>query len=77
MVSEITRLYCQSSVFRQGVQHAPFYDELKKSDHDFLIAFHGNFISGMLGFQDDEVLLQAVYEIIMIFPLRVASCDFS
>jgi len=33
------------------------------SDHDFLITFHINFLSGMNSFQDDEDLLQAGYDV--------------
>jgi len=49
----ITRLCCQpdmssSSVLREGALHAPFYDWLWKSDHDFVIAFHSNFYLGCI-----------------------------
>jgi len=33
-----------------------------------LIVSHSNFLSGMHGFRDNEVLLQAGYEVIVISP---------
>jgi len=53
MVSEITRLYCQpdmtSSWFlNQGALHIHVHDGFWRSDHDFLIASHSNFVSGMV-----------------------------
>jgi len=64
MVSEKTMFYCQpdmtsSSVLRQGALQAIFHDGFWKSDHDLPIAFHSKFLSGMHGFRDNEVLLQA------------------
>jgi len=46
-----------------------FYDRLSKSDHDFMIAFHSNFLSAIHGFQDNEVLLQSRYDGIISPPL--------
>jgi len=71
MVSEITRFYCKpdmtlSSVLRQGALHALFHDGFWKSDHDFLIAFHSNFLSWIHGFRDNEVLWPTGYEFIVI-----------
>jgi len=45
------------------------YDGFRKIDHDFLSAFHSNFLSGMHGFRDNEVLLQAGYnhEFLIVF----------
>jgi len=60
----------------EGAAH-PFYEGFWKSDHDFLIAFHRNFLSAMHGFRDNEVLLQAEYDVIMISPLEGVSGDFS
>jgi len=40
---------------RQGALNAIFFDGFWKSDHEFLIAFHSNFIFGMHGFRDNEV----------------------
>jgi len=62
MVSEIKRFYCKpdmtSSWFIcQGLLHAILLDGFWKSKHDFLIAFHSNFLSAMLGYRDNEVLL--------------------
>jgi len=37
---------------------------------------HSNYLSGMHGFQDNEVLLQAEYDVIVISPSRsVFSCQ--
>jgi len=57
MVSEITRFYCQpdmtsSSVLRLRALHAHFQNGFWKSDHDFLIAFHSKFLSGMHGYRN-------------------------
>jgi len=79
MLSEITRLYCQrqkvmpnmtsSLVLRQGSLHALLNEGIWKSYHDFLIAFHSNFLSGIHGLWDNEVLLQIGYDVIVIvFP---------
>jgi len=68
MVSEITRFYCKPDItsswfLRQGSLYAIVHNGFWKGDHDFLIAFHSDFLSGMHGFQDIEVLLQADYEV--------------
>jgi len=73
MVSEITTFYCQpdmtsSSVLRQGALRDHVHDWFWKSDHDFLKAFDSKFLHGMHGFRDNEVLLQAGYDVIMISP---------
>jgi len=57
-----------SSVLRQGALHSHVQDGFWKSDHDFLIASRSNFLSGMHGFRDNEVLLQAGYDVIVISP---------
>jgi len=54
--SWIIRLYCKpdmtSSWFlRQGTLHAIFLDRIWKSDYDFLIVIHSNFLSAMHGFE--------------------------
>jgi len=49
----------------------------EKSDHDFLIVFHGNFLSEIHGFRDNEVQLQAGYNVIVISPPEGASGNFS
>jgi len=54
---------------RQGSLHTISHNGFWKSDHDFLIPFHSNFLSVMHGFQDNEVLLQAGYDVIVISPL--------
>jgi len=52
-----------------GVAHAILRDGFWKSDYDFLIAYHSNFLSVMHGFRDNEVLLQAGYDVVVILPL--------
>jgi len=47
------------------------------SDHYFLIVFHSNFLSGMHGFRDNEVLLKAGFNVIVISPPGSAELDFS
>jgi len=63
MVSAITRFYCKPNLtsswfLPQGALHAILQNGFWKSDHDFLIAFHSNFLSVMHGFQDNEVYCQ-------------------
>jgi len=70
MVSEITLFYCKpdktSSLFlRKDALHVIFHNRFRKSDQDFLIAFHINFLSG--------ILLQAGYNVIVISPLGAVS----
>jgi len=81
-ICEILRFYCQpdmtsSSVLRQGALHTICHDGLCKSYHDFLIAFYSNLFSGMHGFRDNDVLLQAGYDVIVLSPLGVVSGNFS
>jgi len=81
MVSEITMFYCKpdmtSSWFlRQGALHAIYHDGFWKSDHDFLISFHSNFLVTMHGFRDNEVLFQSVYDVIVISPLGALQAIF-
>jgi len=47
-----------SSVLSQGRFRRFFW----KNEHDFLIVIHGNFLSAMHGFQDDEVVLPSGYD---------------
>jgi len=83
MVSEITCFYWKpdmtsSWLRRQRALNAIFHDGFWKSDHvDFLIVIHINFLSEMHGFRDNKVLLQGVYDVIMISSLGGASGDFS
>jgi len=63
--------------FRQGSLHAILHDKCWKSDHYFLIAFHSNCWSTMHGFRDNEVLLQAGYDVIVSPPLGGAVRTFS
>jgi len=65
-----------SSVPRQGAFHAMFHDGFWKSDHDFLIVIHGDCISAIHGFRDNEALLQAEYDVIMSSPSGGASHYF-
>jgi len=51
---------------RQWSIYANLHDGLWNSDHDFLIAFHSNFLSAMHDFRDNDVLLQTGYYVIMI-----------
>jgi len=60
-----------------GSASGNFYDGFWKSNHDFLIAFYSNFLSGMHGFRDNEVSLQAGYDVIVISTLGGASGEFS
>jgi len=62
---------------RQGALYAIFHDGFWKSDHDLLIVFHINLLSGMYGFRDNEVLLQGGYDVIVISSLGGASGEFS
>jgi len=41
-----------------GALQAIFYDGFGKSEHDFLIVFYSNFLSGMHSFRDNEVYCQ-------------------
>jgi len=59
------------------VLYAILYDWFWKSDYDFPMAFRTNFLSGMHGFRDNEVLLQVRYNIIVISPLGGASRYFT
>jgi len=79
MVSEITRFYCKPGMaswwfLRQDVLQAIIYEGFWKSDYDFRIAFHSNFLSGMHGFRDKEVLLPTGYDVIVIFPSCPGHC---
>jgi len=80
MLSEITRFYCKpdmtsSSVHCQGALHALFHSGFYKSDRDFLIAIHSNFLATH-GFRDNEVALPTEYDAIVRPPLKGASPDF-
>jgi len=55
---------------------AIFHDGFWKNDHDLLIAFYSNFVSGMHGFWDNEVLLPSEYDVIVISPLGGISHRF-
>jgi len=49
-----------------GTLHAYFQVGFWKSEHDFLISFHSNILSGMHGFRDNVVLFQARCDVIVI-----------
>jgi len=50
-------------------------DGFCKSNHDFLIAFHGKFSYRKHGFRDNDVSLPTGHDVIVISPLRGASGD--
>jgi len=56
-----------------GALYAILHGRFRKSNHDFLIAFHSNFLSAMNGFRDNEVLLPTGYDAIVISPPGSAS----
>jgi len=62
-----------SSVLHQRALHTIIYDEFGKRDHDFPIAFRSKCLSEMHGFRNNEVLLQVVYDVIVILPPGSAS----
>jgi len=63
---------------RQGALHAILNDGFWKSDHDFLIAFHSNFLYRMhIGLRDNEILLPTGYDVIGILPPGGASRYFA
>jgi len=47
---------------RQEALQAVFHDGFWKSEHDLLIAYLGNFLSGVHSFRDNEVLLPSGYD---------------
>jgi len=81
MLSEITRFYCKPDMtslwfLRQGALQTTFHDGFWKSDHEFLIVFHSNFLTGMHGFRDNEVLLPTGNVVIVISSLGGVSHRF-
>jgi len=82
MVSEITRFYWEPDItsspfLRQRALHAISHNGFWKSDQDFLLAFHPNFLSAMHGFRDNEVLLPTGYDVIVSPPATGAARTFS
>jgi len=61
---------------RKGALSALLHDGFWKSDHDFLIVFHINFLSDLHGFRDKVVLFQAGCDVIVISPPGGAACKF-
>jgi len=66
-----------SQFLRQGALHDILHNGFRKSDHDFLIAFHGNILSGMHAFRDNEVLLPTGYDVVVSPPPGGAARTFS
>jgi len=60
----------------QGGASGDFWWQTVKERPDFLIVFHINFLSGMHGFRDNEVLLQGGYDVIVTSPPGGASGEF-
>jgi len=76
------KVFCKpdmtSSLFlRQGALSANFHDGFWKSDNNFLIVLHSKFLFEMRGLRDNEVLLQARYDVIVISPLGGTSGELS
>jgi len=70
----MTRYFLQAGydvivIWPPGGASGFFYDGFWKSDHDFLIVFHSNILSGMHGFRDNEVLLLTGYDVIVVSRL--------
>jgi len=65
-----------SPVLRQGALHLHVHDGFWRSDHDFLIASRSNVLFGMHSFRDNEVLLEAGYDVIVIYPPGGAARNF-
>jgi len=77
IISEIMSYYCKPAMTLSwfvpwGGLLANFNDGFWKSDLDFLMTFHCNFLSGMHGFRDKQVLLLTGYDVIVISRLRGA-----
>jgi len=61
-----------SSVIRQWTLHKDFW----KSAHDFQLMIHRNFVVTIHGFRENEVLLQARNDVLVISPPGGASRYF-
>jgi len=55
-------------VLCQGVLYEIFHDWFWKTNHDFMILIHINFLAAVHGFRDNEVLLPTAYDVIVIPP---------
>jgi len=66
-----------SSVLRQETLHTLYHDGFWKSDHDFQLMIHSNFLATMHGFRDNEAVLPTAYGVIVISLPGGASRDFS
>jgi len=60
-----------------GAFQVIFHDIFWKSDHNFLMVIHSNFLAAMHGFRDNKVIFQARYDVIVISPPGGALPDFS
>jgi len=60
----------------KGSLHTILHNGFWKSEHDFLIAIPINFIFAMHGFRDNDVLMQAEYNVIVISPPGGATRNF-
>jgi len=49
---------------------------VSKSDHDFQLIIHSNFLANMHGFRDNDVALPTGYDVIVSPPPEAASRDF-
>jgi len=54
-----------------------FRTDSERASMNFLMVIYSNFLCAMHGFRDNEVLLQAGYDVMVISPPGGASCDFS
>jgi len=66
-----------SSVLRQEKLHTLFHDGFWKSDHNFQLMIHSNFLATMHGFRDNKVVLPSGYDVIVKPSPGGASRDIS
>jgi len=64
-------------IYLLGGASGDFHDGFWKSDYDVVIVIHSNFLSGMHGFRDNEIVLPTGNDVILISPSGGASGDFS
>jgi len=62
------KIHRRAAVGDEKATHALFHGGFWKNDHDFLIAFHSNLLSGVHGFRDNEVQLPTGYYVIVSTP---------
>jgi len=63
--ARFAQLFPATRMKLQGALQVIFHDGFWKSEHDFLIVFHSNFLSGMHSFRYNEVLLPNGYGVIV------------